>query len=66
MKRSKLVIWKSTKNKQWYFTLKSGNGKIIATSEGYTTKTKAVQTAKRLGEIYALCLWVEQTENKTK
>lgn len=59
-KRSKLVIWKSPNDGYWYFTLKSGNGKVIAHSEGYTRKSKAVQTAKRLGNIYVSALWVEK------
>lgn len=59
-KRSKLVIWKSPNDGLWYFTLKSGNGKIVAHSEGYSRKTKAVQTAKKLGSIYVSALWVEE------
>lgn len=29
---------KKSKNDQFYFNLKAGNGEIIATSESYTTK----------------------------
>ena len=34
----KFEMWESTKDGQWYFHLKSPNGEIIASSQGYTTK----------------------------
>jgi uncharacterized protein len=34
----KFQIFKSKKNKQWYFRLVARNGKIVAQSEGYKGK----------------------------
>jgi len=47
----KCIIWKSKKNNQWYFTIKSSNGKIVVQSEGYKRRASAVKTAKRLPSI---------------
>lgn len=33
---------------QWYFRIKSANGKIIAQSEGYTRERSAHRAARRL------------------
>ncbi len=35
---SKYEVFKSTKNSQYYFRLKAGNGEIILASEGYVSK----------------------------
>jgi uncharacterized protein YegP (UPF0339 family) len=36
------------KNGQWYYRIKSRNGKILCTSETYTRKTSAKNTAWKL------------------
>lgn len=42
----KIELFKSSD--QWYFHVKSSNGKIIAASEGYKKKSSAVKTIYRL------------------
>ena len=37
----KFVLWKSTKDLQWYFKLVAANHETIASSEGYTSKQAA-------------------------
>jgi uncharacterized protein YegP (UPF0339 family) len=37
----KVVLFRSLHDGQWYFHLKSRNGKIIAQSEGYKRRTGA-------------------------
>lgn len=55
----KFEIFKSDKNDQFYFRLKAGNGEIILSSEGYTTKAAAkngiesVQKNAVIEECYA-------------
>ncbi len=44
----KIVIWKSKKDKQYYFHIQSRNRKLIASSEGYIRKSSAYKTAKKL------------------
>ncbi len=44
---SKKLAW-SIKASVWYFNIKSGNGEIIARSEGYTRKVGAEKAVKRL------------------
>lgn len=40
-------IYKSKKNKKWYFRLKANNNKVIAgTRQGYENKVDCVQTVK--------------------
>ena len=38
------------KNDQFYWRLKARNGEVIAVSEGYTTKAKAIQGIQSLQE----------------
>lgn len=38
MSNSKFEVFVSSRNSQYYFRLKSGNGEIILGSEGYVTK----------------------------
>ncbi len=38
MDNPKFQIFQSTANSEFYFRLKAGNGEIILSSEGYTTK----------------------------
>jgi uncharacterized protein YegP (UPF0339 family) len=35
----KFEIWKSQKNKKFYFNLKARNGQVILTSQGYANKS---------------------------
>ena len=39
------------KDNQWYFNLRSNNGKIIAQSEGYKTKTNALGGIKSIKRV---------------
>jgi uncharacterized protein YegP (UPF0339 family) len=43
MRKLKFEIYQG-KNKQWYFRIKSSNGKIIAQSEGYAKKSNLIKT----------------------
>ena len=48
------------KTKQWYWILKSSNGKILATSETYSSKAKAMNTVINLSEKFiegSLFIW---------
>jgi uncharacterized protein YegP (UPF0339 family) len=47
-KKAKFVVFKSEENDLWYFHLRSGNGKIIAQSEGYTRKRNALNGIKAI------------------
>ena len=65
LRKGKFEIYKSFNydtNKQWYFRLKSANGKIIAVSEGYSSKQSAIKGAiavrKTAGEA-----WIVDEEN---
>lgn len=42
MRKAKFVLFQSTKNDEYYFHLKAGNGEIILDSEGYTTKASCL------------------------
>ncbi len=35
--------WKSNKNRQWYWRIKSGNSEIVAQSEGYKSKASVLK-----------------------
>jgi len=50
-RNAKMHIWKSPKNKKWYFTLKSGNGKKVAQSEGYKTRAMCIKTASNIANL---------------
>lgn len=41
MGKSRFEIYKDTRN-EWRFRMIAGNGEIVATSEGYSTKAAAV------------------------
>lgn len=41
---------------EWRWTLISGNGEPIATSEGYTTRYSAERSAARVKEIAAIAV----------
>jgi uncharacterized protein YegP (UPF0339 family) len=40
-----LEIFQSFKSGQWYFRIRSSNGKVIAQSEGYHNKQDCIDTA---------------------
>ena len=41
--RKKFEFWRSTVNRQWYFHLKAGNGRIIVPSEGYLRRSSCLK-----------------------
>lgn len=41
-------VWKAYSG-QWYFRIKSRNHKIVAASEGYKSKSDAVNIVERMG-----------------
>jgi len=46
MKKKKLIVqFYVDRKKEWRFRLKSANGRILASSEGYSSKGKAVNGA---------------------
>lgn len=50
MNPSKFVIYRDCAGEyRWH--LKAGNGEIVATSEGYTTKYSAIRSAERVKQI---------------
>jgi uncharacterized protein YegP (UPF0339 family) len=45
MTKAKFVLWQSTKDKLWYWHLKStGNNKVVCWAEGYSTKQDALDS----------------------
>lgn len=50
---AKFVIFKSKKNKQWYWHLKGNNGEIVTQSEGYRSRWNAKRGAKRFAQLAA-------------
>ena len=42
MRKAKFEVWKSMSG-EWFFHLKSPNGKLIADSEGYSRKGNALR-----------------------
>lgn len=53
------ILFRSKKNRQWYFRLVAGNGKTVAQSEGYKRKANAVKG------IYAVS-WALETGAATR
>lgn len=50
----KFVITKSAKNNDYYFNLKAGNGEIILTSQGYSSKANCdngIESVKKNSQI---------------
>jgi uncharacterized protein YegP (UPF0339 family) len=43
-----IKLYRSPVNGQWYFSVRSANGKIVAQSEGYTRRENAMKTATLL------------------
>lgn len=44
----RIQVFRSKKNRQWYFRFRSRNGKITATSEGYKRLRSLVKTLRGL------------------
>jgi uncharacterized protein YegP (UPF0339 family) len=45
MTKLRIEIFRSKINQQWYFNIRSTNGKLIAQSEGYKTRHSCRKTA---------------------
>lgn len=43
-----IEVYKSPKNKQWYWRIRSRNGKIICNSEGYMKRANAMQVIQKM------------------
>lgn len=63
MKRNtKLEYWQSSKDGQWYWHLKAGNGKVVCHGEGHPTKAKAVKAIG--GCTWAFyCCYADRTDD---
>lgn len=48
--RLRFEYWKSTKNNQWYWRLKAGNGEPVCQSEGYKRKEAVMKVYRLLFE----------------
>lgn len=46
MRKGKFLVRKSESSDEWFFTLRAGNGKVIAQSEMYSSKAKALKGIK--------------------
>ncbi|HLD98174.1 MAG TPA: YegP family protein [Candidatus Nanoarchaeia archaeon] len=44
----KIIVKKSSKNNQWYFSIVSRNGKIMAQSEGYKKESNVLKSIQSL------------------
>lgn len=45
----KLIVWQSLRDAQWYWQMKSKNGRIIADgAEGYSKKSGAIKAVKKI------------------
>lgn len=56
MKHSKIELFRSTKNKQYYIRFRATNGEIVAQSEGYKSKRSARKLPGIINSIVA-CSW---------
>ena len=59
----KFEYWESQKDGQWYFHLKAENGKVIAQSQGYTTKKNCINGIDSI-KNNALTARTEEIENE--
>ena len=48
---ARFVVFRSPKNKQYYWHLKADNGEIMAQSEGYKTRYGAKRGARRFAAL---------------
>ena len=55
--KSKVQVFQSKRNKQWYFRIVGGNGKKVAQSEGYKTRASAIKTVKRIPMMLNYADW---------
>ena len=52
-RRACIVIWKSTKNKKFYFHLVASNGKItLDNGQGYSRRVDMIKTIESVIEIF--------------
>lgn len=51
MKTSKIELFRSPKNKQYYIRFRARNGEIILQSEGYKKKSEAKRLPSRIANI---------------
>jgi uncharacterized protein YegP (UPF0339 family) len=51
------------KNQEWFWRIRSRNGQILATSEGYTTKQSAQEVAQNLHNSLVFSEYYESDEN---
>lgn len=51
--------WKSMKNRQWYWRLRSGNNEPICQSEGYKTKAGPVKAFHALFDFQTMPVMVD-------
>lgn len=58
----KFELWQDKKG-EWRFNLKAGNGEVIASSEGYSTK-QAAKAGIRSVRVNAVLSTVEELESK--
>ena len=52
-------IWRKTDSGKWYFNLSASNGKVIATSEMYNTKSAMMNGIKSVNSHAADAVIVE-------
>jgi uncharacterized protein YegP (UPF0339 family) len=50
-------------NQEWFWRIKSINGQILATSEGYTRKESAKEVAQNLHNCLVFSAYYESDEN---
>jgi uncharacterized protein YegP (UPF0339 family) len=50
-------------NQEWFWRIKSVNGQILATSEGYTRKESAKEVAQNLHKCLVFSAYYESDEN---
>lgn len=52
-RRAAIVIWKSKKDKKFYFHLRSSNGKVVIDNpQGYDRRVDLIVTLKALSDIF--------------
>lgn len=49
-KRMQFEFWKSSYNGQWYWRLRGKNGRIVAASEGYKSRSACLRTIEAIKE----------------
>jgi uncharacterized protein len=64
MSTPRYVFWKSEADGQWYFHLKSANGKVVHGSEGYKSKAGCIGGIRAAKRAAARAV-VKELGNKT-